>query len=217
MGELARPDSSKYLKYVAGLNQSEHNAPISNANELYPQILHNMPNGSVTILSIGFLTNLRVLLQEHRDLVQKKVSRLVIMAGRYDDGFNLVRHDLTGTSRYVIENWPTPLVISDFGADVRTGFSLKETDKAIPVREAYYRLFDQSFGDRASWDQIAVLYAVRGTSAGFEEVTEGEGRMRSGYVWRFREDWRLYARATQEPEFYRKEIERLMTVEPSRP
>lgn len=215
-GELNDPDESRYLTYVANLDPSLESPQVQDAVSLYREILDGSDDRSVTIVSVGFLNNLGGLIEQHRDLVQEKVDRLVLMAGLKNDSFNTTRHGLVGTSQFVLEHWPTPLVIIDFGVEVGTGSSLKNTDAANPVREAYYRWFGQSFGDRASWDQIAVLYTVRGITAGFEEVVSGTGRLRNGFEWDLQPGKRIYARAIKQPEHYQREIERLMTIEPTR-
>ena len=94
---------------------------------------------------------------------------------------NTVRHDQIDKSEYVIHNWPTPLVISQHGESVHTGAKLVETPDGNPVREAYYRRFGGQYKGRSSWDQLAVLYGVRGLEDYFTEVTEGKGRLSNGY------------------------------------
>ena len=215
-GELNEPDESRYLTYVANMNPSLESREAYDAVSLYREILDGSEDQSVTIVSVGFLNNLRGLIEQHSGLVRAKVDRLVLMAGLKNDSFNTTRHGLVGTSQFVLEHWPTLLVIIDFGVEVGTGSTLKNTNVANPVREAYYRWFGQNFGDRASWDQIAVLYAVRGTTAGFEEVVSGKGRLRNGFEWDLQRGKRIYARAIKQPTHYQREIERLMTIEPSR-
>ena len=69
-------------------------------------------------------------------------------------------------SKTVIAQWPTPLTFTGFeiGSKIVTGRSLLHTPEDNPVREAY-RLWDNALEKgRASWDQTAVLFAVRGAS-----------------------------------------------------
>ena len=69
------------------------------ALDVYRRALMGEPDHSVTIVSVGFLNNLLArLLRAEADLVAGKVEKLVIMGGRHNDGFNLVRHDLVETN-----------------------------------------------------------------------------------------------------------------------
>ena len=144
-----------------------------------------------------------------------KVEKLVVMGGRHNDGFNLVRHGLVDTTQEVIENWPTPLAISDYGGRVRTGSTLADTPVDNPVREAYFRWFNGAFEGRSSWDQVAVLYAVYGAGDWFEDVASGTGSLRNGYSWQLKSGWRTYVGPKRSEEDFVDFIERLM-VEPPR-
>ncbi len=114
------------------------------------------------------------------------------MALLIDDPYNTVRHDLIDQSEYVIHNWPTSLVISHYGESVHTGARLAETSAGNPVREAYYRRFNGQYKGRSSWDQLAVLYSVRGLSNYFTEITDGKGRLSNGYEWEMQPGFRSY-------------------------
>lgn len=151
-----------------------------NAVDLYRRILAEQPDHSVTIVTVGFLTNLQGLLSSEPDeyselngseLVATKVVRLVTMGGHYPDSeahpdgreYNFA---LDAESTYaVIPNWPTPIVFSGFelGRDIVTGAILQKASvPENPVREAY-KLFNGGVG-RSSWDLTAVHFAVRGLS-----------------------------------------------------
>ena len=158
------------------------------AVDLYRQILAGQPDGSVTIVSVGYLTNLDTLLSSQPDeasassgeqLVAAKVRRWVAMGGAYPDSvihpfgaeFNFVE-DATAILN-AVAGWPTPAAFSgwEVGDAVLTGAALQEQTPADnPVREAY-RLFNGG-DDHRSWDLTAVLVAVRGT-AGLFEVCAG--------------------------------------------
>ena len=60
------------------------------------------------------------------------------------------------------------------------------------MREAYFQWFDGSFEDRSSWDQVAVLYGVRGADEYFDEVSLDNGRLQNGYTWRMEPEHRMY-------------------------
>jgi purine nucleosidase len=155
---------------------------------LYRKVLAAQPDGSVVIVSVGFLSNLRSLLDTPGDavsawsgeeLVRRKVRLWVCMGGkfpngRFDDGngeYNL-RVDTMASLR-ALNDWPTPIVFSGFeiGARVFTGERLRDAPQANPVRAAY--LHFNGLKDRQSWDQAAVLYAVRGAAGYWTESEPG--------------------------------------------
>jgi hypothetical protein len=146
------------------------------ALDVYRQSLATAPNGSVTIVSIGFLMNLRELLESRpdaisplngADLAREKVKRLVIMGGQFpasdpkNGEYNFAAMDAGSDTQFVVENWPTPILFTGYeiGDKIITGTTLPRTPPANPVRRAY-ELFNKCEG-RASWDQTAVLAAVR--------------------------------------------------------
>ena len=154
------------------------NAQAENAVTLYRRILAHQPDHSVVIITTGFLTNLRDLLQspadnlDNRDgkqLVKQKVKKLVSMAGRFPQGkeFNIAK-DSTA-SAYVFDNWPTPILLSGFeiGVKIKTGLPLVN-DAAIqnsPVKDVFRISLPMAKEDqlgRSSWDETAVLVAIAG-------------------------------------------------------
>ena len=143
------------------------------------KLLAAQPDQSVTIVTVGFLTNLRNLLDSRPDehskldgeaLVKQKVKQWVCMggifpSGRFPDGqgeYNLMWD--TAASVRAINDWPTPIVFSGFaiGAAIKVGARLKETPEANPVRACYQHY--NGLNNREAWDLTAVLYAVRGAS-----------------------------------------------------
>lgn len=145
---------------------------------LYRKILAAQPDNSVTIVTVGFLTNLDNLLKSHADkysslngmaLVKKKVVRLVSMAGRFPEGseFNVNQH--AEASKNVFENWPTPIVFSGFeiGEKIKCGLPLIHNNriKRSPVKDVFRISIPMAAEDsagRMSWDETAVLVAVLG-------------------------------------------------------
>ena len=191
-GDLVDPDESSYLDAIANFPHDPPTLSIPSSLELYLQVLSEQPDNSVTIISVGFLNNLYDLLKADPDLVAQKVAELVVMAGVVDDPYNTVRHNQVDKSEYVVHNWPTSLVISHYGESVYTGVKLAETPAENPVREAYYRRFGGQYKGRSSWDQLAVLYGVRGVGDYFTEITEGKGRLSNGYEWEMKPGFRSY-------------------------
>ena len=213
-GELPDPDSSRYLDHVATFPHRLTADGAPDALDVYRRVLGDEADRCVTIVSVGFLNNLADLLRAEADLVASKVRKLVVMGGRHNDGFNLVRHGLVETTREVIENWPTPLAISDYGGRVRTGAALASTPADNPVREAYFRWFRGSFEGRSSWDQVAVLYATYGAGDWFEEVTNGTASLRNGYSWDLKPGWRTYVSPRRSEREFAQFIGELMVRPP---
>jgi len=172
--------------------QSGAGAP--SAYKLYRRVLAGRPDGSVVMISVGFLTNLDALLESGPDelspldgveLVRKKVKHWACMGGRYPtsgDGseFNLATYP--EATAYVLAHWPTPVTFSggELGEKILTGARLMK--KHDPARNPVARAYREYTGgkDRMSWDQTAALFAVRGLShdgqAYFTAVTEGHNR-----------------------------------------
>ena len=215
-GDLADPDESSYLDALANFPHNLPTTPTPSSLDLYLQVLGEQPDNSVTIISVGFLNNLYDLLKTDPDLIAQKVTELVVMAVLIDDPYNTVRHDLINQSEYVIRNWPTPLVISQHGESVHTGARLSETPAENPVREAFYQRFDGQYKGRSSWDQLAVLYGVRGVGDYFTEITEGKGRLSNGYEWEMKPGFRSYLDPRLSDSEYVRIVEDLMVKPPRR-
>jgi inosine-uridine nucleoside N-ribohydrolase len=162
------------------------NSEATDAILLYRKILAAQPDHSVTIISVGFFTNLAGLLQSGPDdlshltgmeLVKKKVTKLVSMAGSLgQDGksgyeFNVMVDP--PASKKVFEDWPTPIIISGFeiGDKILTGIRLinNEAIQNSPVKDAFQVALkaDKNTNGRNSWDETAVLVAVRGIAPFF--------------------------------------------------
>ena len=153
---------------------------------LYRRLLAEQPDKSVVILTVGFLTNLQALLESLPDersplsgpeLVARKVALYVLMGGRFPamlpGDYNLGIEP--EASHAVLTHWPTPIVFSggEIGESIITGGDrLREaTDAGNPVYRAYEVFND--FAGRFSWDQTAVLTAVRGPAPYWDVVDEG--------------------------------------------
>ncbi len=169
------------------------NEQAEDALKLYRKILAAQPDTSVTIVTVGFLSNMANLLASGPDeytplpgkaLVAKKVKQLVCMAGRFDGEmgrfkeFNVVK-DLTA-SKITFDEWPTAIVFSGFeiGVNIHTGLPIVNSDIAhSPVKDAFARSIPLDPNDkygRMSWDETAVLVAVRGYQKYFDTV---QGKM----------------------------------------
>ena len=145
---------------------------------LYRKILAGQPDNSVTLITVGFLTNISNLLQSKgdeysplsgADLVHKKVNKLVSMAGRFPSGKEFNVHIDAKASRYVFTNFKKPIILSGFeiGAKVKTGLPLIQNTaiQDSPVKDVFRISIPLAAEDREgrmSWDETAVLVAVRG-------------------------------------------------------
>jgi inosine-uridine nucleoside N-ribohydrolase len=156
---------------------------------LYRRILAAQPDQSVTIVVVGWLTNMADLLDSKpdpyspltgRELVETKVKEVVCMGGRWPNSpkkegeYNF--HMDGPAAHKVISDWPGKIMFTGLGRDVMTGARLvAQGPKDNPV-PAFYRNFfaGHRVSERSSWDLIAVLYAVRGLSDYFAEVTAGK-------------------------------------------
>jgi inosine-uridine nucleoside N-ribohydrolase len=160
----------------------QSNDQADDALSLYRKLLAAAPDKSITIVTVGFFTNMANLLQSGPDtfspktgraLIKQKVKLLVSMAGRFDHEmgsfkeFNVVKD--AAASEITFNNWPTPIVFSGFeiGAKIFTGLPIVN-NAAIqhsPVKDVFTRSIPMDPNDkngRMSWDETAVLVAVRG-------------------------------------------------------
>jgi inosine-uridine nucleoside N-ribohydrolase len=156
----------------------QNNQDVPDALVLYRKILSSQPDHSVTIITVGFLTNLANLLKSSGDsysplngyeLVNKKVRSLVSMAGRFPSGreFNLAED--VNSSKKVLAEWPTTILFSGFeiGQKIKTGLPLihDEQIQKSPVKDVFaicIPLAKEDSAGRMSWDETAVLVAVKG-------------------------------------------------------
>jgi inosine-uridine nucleoside N-ribohydrolase len=157
------------------------------AVDTYRRLLSEQPSNAVTIVSIGYLSNLRNLLDSGaderssmtgRELVADRVEELVVMGGEYPSSgaspeWNFAA-DPAATAR-VVEEWPTDITYTGFevGVNIETGGTLVETPERNPVREAYRLFHDGTVAPRPSWDLTAVHYAVEGLADDWQRSVEG--------------------------------------------
>lgn len=153
---------------------------------LYRRILAAAPDSSVTIVSVGFFTNLAALLAsgpdqysrlDGRSLIRQKVKQLVSMAASLPPNATKGReynvYIDTKAARMVFEQWETPVILSplEVGEQIHTGVPLirDENIRNSPVKDAYAIALgkDKNTSGRMSWDQTAVLAAIRGIEPWF--------------------------------------------------
>ncbi len=154
------------------------NSEVPDAVSLYRKILSQQPDASVTLITVGFLTNISSLLQSKPDsysaltgaeLVAKKVKNLVCMAGRFPAGkeFNIEKD--AAASKYVYEHFNKPILFSGFeiGEKIKTGLPLIQNSSIqnSPVKDVFALCVPMAKEDsagRKSWDETAVLVAIAG-------------------------------------------------------
>lgn len=160
-----------------------HTAPsddaLPSAVEIYRRALAGQPDRSVKIVSIGFLLNLADLLASQpdahskltgRELIRAKVQELVVMGGKYPKGreYNFYFGGVQGAAVKVVDAWPAevPIVFSGYelGGSIISGKTYKQTLADGPLRLALANQYNALDRGRESWDETAVLYAVRGLS-----------------------------------------------------
>lgn len=155
-----------------------HNDEVQDAVALYRRALASQPDSSVTIITTGFLTNLSNLLKTGPDsyspldgnaLVKLKVKQLVSMAARIPSGYEFNVMKDPPASQNVFTNWPTPILISGFeiGEKIKVGLPLVRNDsiQKSPVKDVFRISIPMAAEDsagRKSWDETAVLVAVKG-------------------------------------------------------
>jgi len=154
------------------------NAGAWDAVKLYRKILAAQPDNSVTIITVGFFTNIANLLQSKPDeysplngeeLINKKVLRMVSMAGQYPSGSEYNMDDQAAASIYIFKHFNKPVIFSGFeiGEKIHTGLPLIHNDKIVndPVKDVFRISIPQSKDDvngRMSWDETAVFVALHG-------------------------------------------------------
>jgi inosine-uridine nucleoside N-ribohydrolase len=133
------------------------------------RVLGGQPDGSVTVVQIGFSTNLARLLNKPGgiELVARKVNLLVLMAGDFAGGkpeYNVYTD--AEAARVLFEKWPRPMVFSGYEigneitfpyAAFSTGFAHPAANPIVAAAQSFFKKPE----DRPAWDPTAVLYAVQ--------------------------------------------------------
>ncbi len=173
--DLQHWTDSLLANYVHSI-KSNDDAP--DAVEVYRKALAAQADNSVTIVTVGFLTNLSNLLQSGPDkysnidgktLVKQKVKQLVCMAGKFPEGYEFNVMEDAAASQYVYSHWETPIIFSGFeiGEKIKAGIPLihNAAIQHSPVKDVFrisIPMAKEDSAGRMSWDETAVLVAVRG-------------------------------------------------------
>ncbi|MGD9557100.1 MAG: nucleoside hydrolase [Mangrovibacterium sp.] len=183
-------DAVNYAQVVCGL--IENGKPVfertrtdcdsfPEATELYRKILSRQPDSSVTLVSVGFSTNIARLLDtpadaysslSGRELVAAKVKLLTVMAGSFGRDslkeYNIVKDILS--AKKIFAEWPTLIVASPFEVGIRINYPGGSIANDFnwgmmhPMVEAYKAYLPMPY-DRPTWDLTAVLFAAEVDSA----------------------------------------------------
>ena len=147
------------------------------AVSVYRQVLAAQPDNSVTIVTVGFTSNVSDLLNSKADehsnlngveLVKKKVKHWVAMAGSLPGGQEFNVFEAAKASVNAFTNFPKPILFSSFeiGYRIFTGGEVAKLDGTKnPVARGYAFNLQTYTKDgetaRPSWDQATVLIAIR--------------------------------------------------------
>lgn len=166
------------------------------ATSLYRQLLSESPDMSVTIVTVGPLSNIQHLLASDADdfsplsgrkLVHAKVKEFVIMGGQFPSGKNEwnFNGDMPGVTLDVLTQLSLPITFSGFelGDQLKTGEVFNDLPKDHPFYLGFYHFsqyapwtkdqFENRIHDNSTFDQTAVLYAARGGVGEYWTRVEG--------------------------------------------
>lgn len=189
------PEDGNYNAVI--VERYPHETRFEDAVTILRRTLEAQPDGSVSIVQVGFSTNLAHLLASPggRDLAARKVKRLVVMAGDFERPpyreYN-VKEDVASAAK-VFGEWPTEIVASGYEIGEQIKFPAKNIERDFawapkhPVVDGYRAYLKMPY-DRQTWDLTAVLYAVRPDDSYFGVSARGVIRVGQGGETRFDAD-----------------------------
>jgi len=190
-GGLDYPDSP-YNKQISEEFPNEMDT-LYNAAKLYRKVLAIQADTSVVLITVGYFENVAELLNSTADnfsklsgveLVNKKVKLWVCMGGIFPDGgteCNTTSSPIQ--TKFAIDNWPRPILFSgmEIGSKIHTGSRLVELPELNPIRRAY-EISGGLGHEHASFDQTAVLAAIRNPELYWEIIGNGYVSMSSNWL-----------------------------------
>ncbi len=219
---------SRYAKQIAqrfpSRFKTNDDAPAAVA--VLRKVLADADDDSVRLVTVGYLTNVADLLRSSADeqcpltgseLARRKVSHFVVMGGRYpehlDPGkFGNFKPD-PESAVYVTKHWPGTIYFSGQGEKIGTGRGRDGLPEIHPLRVAY-DLFLGKTATRSSWDQVALLFAVRPQAEYWSIRSDGGNHIFPNGTNRWVDedpaDHRLVEFSDQHKPTIETEIERLM-------
>lgn len=182
------PEDGLYVRQVCELHGRRPNkATVTDAVQLLRKTLAGEPDGAVTLIQVGFSTNLARLLETAPDgysnlsgteLVKKKVRLLTMMAGNFANSkpeYNVMTDIPAATKLFAA--WPTDIYISGFEVGLAILYPASSIEHDFPdgnpVAEAY-RLYAKMPYDRPTWDLTTVVYDLRPDRGYFDVSPPGD-------------------------------------------
>jgi inosine-uridine nucleoside N-ribohydrolase len=176
-----------YVKQICELHHRRPNkAAVADAVQLLRKTLAAEQDGAVTLIQVGFSTNLARLLDSKpdrysglngMDLVKKKVRLLTVMAGNFAQSkpeYNVMT-DVPAAQR-LFAGWPTDIHFSGFEVGLAILYPASSIEHDFPagnpVVEAY-RAYAKMPYDRPTWDLTTVLYDLRPDRGYFDISSPG--------------------------------------------
>jgi hypothetical protein len=208
------PDkASRYTKQIAERFphsiQDVDQVPL--ATSVYRDVLAQQPDGSVVIVTVGYLTNLAELLAlpatdthpSGRELVEKKVKHWVCMGGNFvgsppADDLKLGNNNFTidaDAAYTAVTEWPGLVTfvgreIGSVPSGLKVGANLKSLPDSNPIKAGYEYYFGGTAKDRHVADQTTVLFAMRGTGEFWDVHSQGFMDLQENmkFQWRLEPD-----------------------------
>lgn len=157
---------------------------VPDTSVLYRQLLAESADNTIVIITVGPLKNIENLIKSGPDsisplsgkeLMNKKVKEFVIMGGQYPSGKNEWNFDgrMKGTTKFVVNNITVPITFLGYevGVNIKTGKVFNQLNPKDPLYIGFMHFsryapwmkhnFRGEILDNATYDQTAILYAVR--------------------------------------------------------
>ncbi len=189
---------SNYNKVIADkFPHTLNHQLVPDAVVLYRKILAESADESLVIVTVGPLKNIANLLESAGDsisplsgeeLVEQKVREFVIMGGQFPEGkweWNFAG-GMPGVTQNVLSRLKVPITFSGFelGVAIKSGEAFNRIDPNTPLYVGFLYFsahapwkkanFKGAILDNSTFDQTAVLYAVRnGTGTYWDKVSGG--------------------------------------------
>jgi inosine-uridine nucleoside N-ribohydrolase len=181
------PEDGLYVRQVCELHHRHPNkAAVADAVQLLRKTLAGEQDGAVTLIQVGFSTNLARLIDSKpdrysalsgMDLVKKKVRLLTVMAGNFAQSkpeYNVMTD--VPAAQNLFANWPTDIHFSGFEVGLAILYPASSIEHDFPagnpVAEAY-RVYAKMPYDRPTWDLTTVLYDLRPDRGYFDVSSPG--------------------------------------------
>ena len=242
----ARKDSvqfikSNYSKAIADRfphTLNHHSVP--DAVTLYRKILAESADESLVIVTVGPLKNIENLLDSGGDsisplsgeeLVEQKVREFVMMGGRFPEGkweWNF-SGAMPGVTKNILSKLNVPITFTGFelGVAIKSGEAFNRMDPNTPLYVGFMyfseyapwmkKNFKGAILDNSTFDQTAVLYAVRnGIGTYWDIVSDGVcvADEKGGNTWEQADDSNhSYLKLTMDQDEIATVIEKMMLGE----